>query len=79
MTKIELIKTAANIVVGAGTTKIVTQVIKNNTNPETVADIVTMTSAGVVIGAAAADVTKSYTNAKIDAVADWWKTNVTKN
>lgn len=79
MTKIELTKNAANLVVGVGTTRIVTQVIKNNTNPQTVTDQVTMIAGAVVIGQMAADATKEYTSTKIDEAAAWWKKNVKKN
>lgn len=80
MTKLELAKYAANIVVGAGTTKIVKDVIKNNTTPaETVTDTVAVTASALVISAMAVEATKSYTGAKIDAVADWWHTNVKKS
>jgi hypothetical protein len=73
MTKIELTKQAATLVVGAGTTRIVTQVIKNNTNPQTVTDKVTMVAGAVVIGRMAADATEKYTSAKIDSAAAKWK------
>lgn len=79
MTKLELAKTAANIIVGAGTTKIVHQVIRNNTSPETVVDVATMMAGSFAIGGVVADASKSYTSAKIDKVAYWWKTNVSNN
>ena len=73
MDKIQLAKTGANAVVGLGTTRIVTQVIKNNTNPQTMTDKVTMVAGAVVIGQMAADATKKYTSAKIDAAVVQWK------
>lgn len=79
MTKTDIAKNIINFVVGAGTTKIVHQTIKNNTNPETVTDQVTIGAGSVVLGAMAADASKSYTDAKIDEMVSWWNTNVKKN
>ena len=79
MTKLDITKNVATAVVGMGTTRITVQVIKNNTNPQTVTDKVTMVAGAVVIGQMAADATKSYTSAKIDEAASWWKKNVKKN
>lgn len=76
---IHFTKLAASAIVGAGTTTIVGSIIKNNTNPETTSQKVQVTSAAVVIGMMAADKTKEYTNAKIDAAVAWYadlKTNL---
>ena len=77
MTKTELIKWTTSIVVGAGTGKIVGQIIKNNTDPQNIVDTTTMFAAAWVLGAMAADATKTYTDAKIDEIAAWWEANVT--
>lgn len=79
MTKLEIAKSVTSFVVGAGTSKIITQIIKNNTQPENVTDTVTMTAGAVVLGMMVADVTRKYTDAKIDAAADWWNANVKKS
>jgi hypothetical protein len=78
MTKLDLAKTAVTFVVGAGTTKIVGGIIKNNVSPENAADTVAVTSATLVIGMMAADRTKKYTDALIDETIVWFKTNVKK-
>lgn len=78
MTKLELIKTAATVVVGAGTTRIVTGIISSNVPQEKVTDKVTVPAAGVVIGMMVAEKTKAYTDAFIDEVAVWYKNTVTK-
>jgi hypothetical protein len=78
MTKLELTKTLVNVVVGAGTTKIVSGIIKNNTNPETITDTVTIASGSIVLGSMAADASKQYTSDKLDQIADWWNKNVKK-
>lgn len=77
MTKLELTKTVVNVIVGAGASKVTADIIKNNTNPENVKDIVTTTSASFVMGMMVADATKEYTNTKIDELTGWWKANVT--
>lgn len=69
-TKLDIVKAAATFVVGAGTTKIVAGVIKNNTNPDNLADQVAVASAGFVIGSMAANATKDYTDKTIDQIAE---------
>lgn len=69
MNKIALAKNAVSLIVGTGTAKIVSSIISNNTNQENVVDKVTMTSASLVLGAMVADVTKRYTDAKIEQIA----------
>lgn len=75
MNKIALAKNAVSLIVGTGTAKIVSSIISNNTNPENVVDKVTMTSASLVLGAMVADVTKRYTDAKIDQIATFVNDN----
>lgn len=79
MTKLEFTKMAVNIVVGAGTSKIVGSIIRNNATPANLADQVTMTAGAVVLGSMAADASKKYTGDKIDEMASWWNENVKKN
>lgn len=79
MTKIELAKLATNIIVGAGTSKIVADVIKTNTDPQNVKDIVTINASGLVLGMMAAEKTKEFTSAKIDEVAAWYKKTIKKD
>lgn len=79
MTKLEIAKGVTSFVVGAGTSKIITQIIKNNTQPENLADTVTMTAGAIVLGTMVADISKRYTDAKIDEIAHWWQTNVKKD
>lgn len=79
MTKIELTKTVANFVVGASTTHVVTSIIKNQLSPRNKTEEVELVVGSMVIGSMVADASKKYTGAKIDEMASWWKTNVTKN
>jgi hypothetical protein len=76
MTKLDIAKLVVSAVIGTGTSKIVVGVIKNNTNPEKITDVVTITSASFVLGSIAADASKKYTDAKIDEAIAWWNENV---
>lgn len=77
MNKIDLAKKVVSTIVGMGTTKIVHQTIKNNTNPENVADTVTIAVASVAIGSMVVDATRAYTDQKIDEAVAWWNENIT--
>lgn len=81
MTRLDLTKKIASITVGFGTGKIVGQVIKNNTSPDSVVDHVSILAASIVLGQMAADKTTAYTDQKIDEIVAWWKNpmNVKKN
>ena len=78
MTKIEFAKKAITFIVGMGTTKIASDIIKNNVDPQNVAEKVTVFAGGMVIGSMAADATKEYTGAKVDEMISWWRQHVTK-
>ena len=79
MEKIKIVKAVTTFVVGVGTGQIVRSIIQNNTDPEKLTDKVTVGAGTIVIGAMAADKTKSYTDAKIDEWnASWQATKKTK-
>ena len=72
MQKIEIIKTVTRFVVGAGTSKIVDGIVRNNTDAKNIYEKIAIGVAGIVAGAMAADAAKEYTDAQIDEIADWW-------
>lgn len=76
MTKIKLAKGVVNFVVGMGTSKIVADIIRNNTDPKNIVDNVSMFSAALVIGSMAADATREYTDTKIDELVTWWDEHI---
>lgn len=79
MTKTQLAKNIVSIVIGAGTAKIVSGIVQNNTDPEKVTDQVAIAGAGVVLGMMAADATSNYTDSLIDkAIAVVQKNKVKK-
>lgn len=69
MNKLDVTKAVVNFVVGAGVTKIVNDIVANNTNPENIYQKVTVVSGAVVVGMMAKDASKVYTSAKIDEYA----------
>lgn len=73
MNALTITKAVTKFAVGAGTAKVVSGIIRNNTNPKNVYDAVTITSSGIVVGMMAADATEEYASAKIDEVADSWR------
>lgn len=70
MLNLNTVKLITSTIVGLGTTKIVTTIIKNNVNPETVVDTVTITAGSFVIGGMVADASKAYTDKTIDSIAE---------
>lgn len=78
MNKTDIAKATVGFVIGAGTAKIVREIIKNNTTPDKVTDKAAVFIASYVLGAIAADASKEWTNAKIDALIAWWIKNVTE-
>jgi hypothetical protein len=72
MNKTDITKAVVAFVVGAGTSKIVKEIIKNNTTPDKVTDKAAIMIASYVLGAIAADASKQWTDAKIDKLIAWW-------
>lgn len=66
---LSITKVVVSGLVGIGTAKIVTQIIKNNVTAENALDKVTMLAAAWSIGGVAAKVTKKYTEDSIDDIA----------
>lgn len=66
MDKIAAVKNIASFVVGAGASRIVSGIIKNNTSPEKIHDQVAIASATLVLGSMAAKATKAHTDSMID-------------
>lgn len=76
-TKIDTFKTVVGVVAGYGASRIVKMIIVKNTDEEErLHNRAAVFSAEVVIGMAASDVTRRYTDAKIDEAVDWWNENI---
>lgn len=66
-------KIIASAIIGAGTTKLTSQIIANNIDtPEKTIDKVQIGVASAVVGSMAVERTKSYSDAKIDLFFDRW-------
>jgi hypothetical protein len=68
----QVIKFVAGSFVGAGVSKIVHDVIAQNTTPEKAIEKITVGAASVVIGMMAKDAAKEYVSTKIDRYAETW-------
>lgn len=79
MNKLQITKIVVTTIVGFGASKIAQSICMNNTPTETIADKVMVNSASIVIGMMASDLTRQYTNAKIDEAANWYNANFKKN
>jgi hypothetical protein len=78
MDKIAIAKGTVTLIVGAGTSKIVHQIIKNNTEPQSVVDTVTILIGSFVFASMAVDASKKYTDSKLDEfIALWHNRNST--
>jgi len=76
-TKTEIAKTVVGFVVGVGASRIVKTIIDHNTDEEErLHNRAAVAAASMTAGFMAADAAKSYTDAKIDEIVDWWETNV---
>lgn len=76
MNKLDLVKFATSVVVGAGTSRIVGGIVKNNTSPEKLHQAVAVVAGTWVLSGIVADVSKKYTDAKIDEAVNWWTENI---
>ncbi|AVO25296.1 hypothetical protein PBI_GRAVY_56 [Gordonia phage Gravy] len=70
MLNLNTIKLVTSTIVGLGTTKIITTIIKNNVDPQNAVDAVTITAGSFVLGGMVADASKQYTDKTIDNIAD---------
>lgn len=72
MTKLAIVKNVAKTVTGFGAAYIVHSIIKNNTNPDNLADQVKVYAGSFALGMMVADITSRYTENQIDqAVASF--------
>lgn len=71
--KIALVKLAINVFAGAGVSKVVNDIITNNTVVETPADAVKVFAGSAVIGSMVAERASDHVNNKVDKVVDWFE------
>lgn len=73
MTKLGFAKLAINVAAGMGVSKVVNDVISNNTNIDSTEDQIKVAIGSVVIGSMIAEKASEHVNAKVDAIAGIWK------
>lgn len=78
MNALSITKSAVSIVVGCGASKIISGIVKNNTDPTKFIDKVTIATGSYVLGAIVAEATKEWTDAKIDEIVEKWHEGVAK-
>ena len=76
MTKTQIAKHVTSAIVGWSTSKVVRNVIENNTEPDGTTDKLAVTIGSYVLGAIAADASKKWTDAQIDKLIAWWTDDV---
>jgi hypothetical protein len=69
---IKVVKFATNLVVGAGTTKIVHAIISNNVQPENIIDKVVIYAGTAALTGLSVQRSKEFTGAKIDEYVSEW-------
>lgn len=79
MTKLDITKIVVTTVVGIGASRIAQNICLSNSPMESMPDKVMAHSAALVVGMMASEVTRKYTNAKIDELAGWYNSNIKKN
>lgn len=76
MKKIELLKKAVKIVITAGASTIVKQIIENNVETERTIDKITVPVASIAIGRTVGNVAGQYSDAAIDEAVVFWNENI---
>lgn len=72
MNKLNAFKLVARVIVGAGTTTISNNIIRNNVTPSNMIEQISVGVASVVIGSMASEATRSHTERQIDSAVDAW-------
>lgn len=76
--KLDIAKAVINCAAGAGVSKVVHDIIKNNTDTETTAEAVKVAAGSIVIGSMVADRASEHVSAKVDKIAAWYADLKTK-
>jgi len=72
------LKLAAQVVASFGVTKIVNDIIANNTTIQTTADAVKVWTGSLVIGSMVVDQSAKHIGERIDQAADWYASRKTE-
>lgn len=72
------LKLAAQVVASFGVTKVINDVITNNTTIQTTADAVKVWSGSLVIGSMVVDQAAKHIGDRVDQAADWYASRKTE-
>lgn len=72
-------KITAQVIASLGVSKIVNDVIRNNTNTETTADAVKVAAGSIVLGSLIAEHASNHVNARIAQFATWYNERKPQN
>lgn len=72
------LKLAAQVVASFGVTKVVNDVITNNTTVQTTADAVKVWAGALVIGSMVVDKAAEHIGSRVDQAADWYASRKTE-
>jgi hypothetical protein len=73
---IPIAKKAVSFIVGAGVKTIITTIIKDNVEPDNLAQKVTVVAGTLVVAGIVADASSKYTDAKIDACVNFYNEKI---
>jgi hypothetical protein len=74
--KVDLTKQAVSAIVWFSVSKVIDQIVSNNTSPVKWLDKPRITIGSYFLGAILAQACKRYTDEKIDDLIEWWKENI---
>lgn len=77
--KLKLIKATINFAVTASTSKIIKEIIQNNTDPVTLADKAQVLVGSVALGGLIADATSKYTDEQVNEIVAKWNEHKNKD
>ena len=78
MSVLPIAKLATHVVASVGVSKVVGDVIKNNTVVQTTADAVRVWTGSIVIGSLVAEAASKHVNERMDAVVNWYRNRNTE-
>ena len=78
ITKLDILKQAVGLVVGAGVSQIVGSIVANNVATENTVQKVTVFAGKTGIAMVVNDMVRKHTDSQIDAAASWVRENVKK-
>jgi hypothetical protein len=76
--KFPVAKLAVHLIASVGVSKVINDIITNNTRVETAADAVKVWTGSIVIGSMVAEVASKHVNERMDAANVWYQNRKTE-